>query len=40
MLGGTPLSHLIVDELGFNKKGKCSAGVGHQYNGRLRKVDN
>jgi SRSO17 transposase len=31
---------LIVDESGFAKKGKASAGVGRQYNGRLGKVDN
>lgn len=40
VLGGTPLSHLIVDESGFSKKGKFSAAVGRQYNGRLGKVDN
>ena len=40
VLGGTPLSHLIVDESGFSKKGKFSAAVGRHYNGRLGKVDN
>ena len=40
VLGGTPLSHLIVDESGFSKKGSSSAGVARQYNGRLGKVDN
>ena len=40
VLGGTPLSHLIVDESGFSKKGQHSAAVGRQYNGRLGKVDN
>jgi SRSO17 transposase len=40
VLGGTPLSHLIVDESGFSKKGTSSAAVARQYNGRLGKVDN
>lgn len=40
VLGGTPLSYLIVDESGHSKKGSCSAGVARQYKGRLGKVDN
>lgn len=40
MLGGTPLSYLIVDESGYSKKGTSSVGVARQYNGRLGKVDN
>lgn len=31
---------LIIDESGMEKKGKMSAGVARQYNGRLGKVDN
>ena len=31
---------LCLDESGFTKKGKKSAGVARQYNGRLGKVDN
>lgn len=31
---------LCLDESGFTKKGKRSAGVAHQYNGRLGKIDN
>ena len=31
---------LAIDESGFTKKGKLSAGVARQYNGRLGKVDN
>ncbi len=31
---------LALDESGFTKKGKFSAGVARQYNGRLGKVDN
>lgn len=31
---------LIIDESGLAKKGKMSAGVARQYNGRLGKVDN
>ena len=30
----------VVDESGFSKKGKHSAGVGRQHNGRLGKKDN
>lgn len=37
---GGPESVLSIDESGFTKKGEKSAGVGHQYNGRLGKVDN
>lgn len=39
ILGG-PDSCLILDESAFGKKGKMSAGVARQYNGRLGKVDN
>lgn len=31
---------LLIDESAFGKKGKASAGVARQYNGRLGKVDN
>ena len=31
---------LLIDESGFEKKGKSSAGVARQYNGRQGKVDN
>src|SRR5215211_271805 len=31
---------LIVDESGYPKKGKCSAGVKRQYCGQVGKVDN
>jgi SRSO17 transposase len=31
---------LILDESGFQKKGKMSVGVARQYNGRLGKIDN
>lgn len=40
ILGGHPDSSLIIDESGITKKGKHSAGVARQYNGRLGKVDN
>jgi SRSO17 transposase len=40
ILGGQNDSMLILDESGFSKKGKHSAGVGRQWNGRLGKVDN
>lgn len=33
-------SVLIIDESADEKSGKMSAGVGHQYNGRMGKVDN
>ena len=39
LLGGRD-SVLIFDESGFAKKGKSSAGVSRQWNGRLGKVDN
>jgi SRSO17 transposase len=39
VLGGED-SALLIDESGFSKKGKMSAGVSRQYNGRLGKVDN
>jgi SRSO17 transposase len=39
-LGGHPDSCLLIDESGLTKKGKHSAGVARQYNGRLGKVDN
>lgn len=39
VLGGRE-SVLIFDESGFAKKGKASAGVARQWNGRLGKVDN
>ncbi len=39
LLGGSD-SVLLFDESGFNKKGKSSAGVSRQWNGRLGKVDN
>jgi SRSO17 transposase len=31
---------LLIDESGFGKKGNCSAGVKHQYNGQKGKLDN
>ena len=40
LLGGTGRSALILDETAFAKKGRGSAGVARQYNGRLGKVDN
>lgn len=40
LLGGHPDSSLIIDESGITKKGKHSAGVARQYNGRLGKIDN
>jgi SRSO17 transposase len=39
LLGGKN-AVLCLDESGFTKKGKRSAGVARQYNGRLGKVDN
>ncbi len=39
-LGGHADSMLLIDESGFCKKGKMSAGVSRQWNGRLGKVDN
>jgi SRSO17 transposase len=40
LLGGEPDSSLLIDESGFAKKGKDSAGVARQWCGRLGKVDN
>lgn len=39
-LFGEAETALIIDESGLAKKGKMSAGVARQYNGRLGKVDN
>ena len=39
-MGGHEESCLIVDESGFGKKGRHSAGVARQWNGRLGKVEN
>ena len=39
LLGGDD-SALILDESAFAKKGRASAGVARQWNGRLGKVDN
>lgn len=40
LLGGHADSMLLIDESAFCKKGKMSAGVARQWNGRLGKVDN
>ena len=40
LLSGHADSRLLLDESGFGKKGKMSAGVSRQWNGRLGKVDN
>lgn len=40
MLGGGSENFLLIDESAFAKKGKMSAGVGRQYNGRMGKVEN
>ncbi len=40
LLGGEPDSSLLIDELGFAKKGEDSVGVARQWCGRLGKVDN
>lgn len=40
LLGGQADSCLIIDESAMAKKGRCSAGVARQWNGRLGKVDN
>lgn len=40
LLGGHDDSVLIIDESGFSKKGRHSAGVARQWNGRMGKVDN
>ena len=39
-LGSSANKCLLIDESGFSKKGKFSAGVARQWNGRLGKVDN
>jgi len=39
-LGGRADSMLIIDESAFSKKGRMSAGVARQHNGRLGKQDN
>jgi len=40
LLGGQPDSCLLIDEPGFVKKGKDSAGVARQWCGRLGKLEN
>lgn len=40
LLGGAEDSALLIDESGLTKKGRKSAGVARQWNGRLGKVDN
>jgi len=40
LLGGKPDSCLLIDESGFVKKGKDSAGVARQWCGRLGKLEN
>ena len=40
LLGDYPHMGLLIDESAFAKKGKDSAGVARQYNGRLGKVEN
>jgi SRSO17 transposase len=40
LLGGKPLSCLIIDESSFAKQGDRSVGVARQWSGRLGKVDN
>ncbi len=37
---GTHDGVLVLDDTGFAKKGKCSAGVGRQYSGTLGRTDN
>ncbi len=39
-IGDPEEAGLMVDEVGFLKKGKCSVGVGRQWVGRIGKVDN
>lgn len=40
LLGGTPGTALLFDETSFVKKGRGSVGVGKQYSGRTRQVEN
>jgi len=40
LLGGKPMSALIIDESSFPKQGDRSVGVARQWTGRLGKVDN
>lgn len=40
LIGGTGRTGLLIDETAFAKKGKCSAGVARQWNGRLGKTEN
>ena len=40
LLGGHEDSCLLIDESGFQKKGKKSVGVARQWNGRQGKIDN
>jgi SRSO17 transposase len=40
LLGGMPISALLIDETSFSKKGKGSVGVAHQYSGRLGQTTN
>jgi SRSO17 transposase len=37
---GTRSGVLVLDDTGFAKKGRCSAGVGRQYSGTLGRTDN
>lgn len=40
LIGGTGYTGLLIDESAFQKKGKASAGVARQWNGRLGKTEN
>ncbi len=40
LLGGSGHTGLLIDETALAKKGKCSVGVGRQWNGRLGKTEN